>query len=89
VQFGFKPQNQHVLFWVSDTGLGISDEKQRMIFQMFNQVEQAYTRNSGGIGIGLTVSQKLTQLLGGKMWVESKVGKGSTFYFTISEIHNT
>jgi PAS domain S-box-containing protein len=85
LQYGFKPENDKVLFWVKDTGIGISEEKQRMIFQMFNQVEQSYTRETGGIGIGLTVSQKLIELLGGKMWMESKMGQGSTFYFTVPQ----
>ncbi|MCF8362308.1 MAG: PAS domain S-box protein [Prolixibacteraceae bacterium] len=88
VQYGFEPGNGEVLFWVKDTGIGISEEKQRMIFHMFNQVEQSYTRETGGPGIGLTVSQKLIELLGGKMWLESDPEgtsgeKGSTFYFSI------
>lgn len=89
IQYGFKPDDENLLFWVSDTGLGISEAKQRMIFVMFNQVEQSYTRETGGLGIGLTVSQKLVELMGGKMWLESKLGKGSTFYFTIPQNNST
>lgn len=89
IQYGFKPDGENLLFWVADTGLGISEAKQRMIFVMFNQVEQSYTRETGGLGIGLTVSQKLVELMGGKMWLESKLGKGSTFYFTIPQNNST
>lgn len=83
VQFGFEIEGEQLLFWVSDSGPGISPTKQKMIFTMFSQVEQSYTRSTGGTGIGLTISQKLVELLRGKMWVESCEGQGSTFYFTI------
>jgi two-component system sensor histidine kinase/response regulator len=67
---------------VSDTGMGIPLEKQQLIFESFAQVDGSTTRRFGGTGLGLTISRQLTELMGGRMWVESVVGKGSTFHFT-------
>jgi len=73
-------------FWVKDTGIGIPKEKQNMIFDVFRQVDDSHTRKYGGTGIGLSVSKRFTELLGGNMWVESEEGKGSIFYFTLPEL---
>ena len=69
-------------FSVRDTGIGIPPAKLERIFDSFTQAESSHTRMYGGTGLGLTISKKLTELMGGRMWVESSVGKGSTFYFT-------
>ena len=71
-----------VQFTVSDTGIGIAREKQDIIFEPFSQVDSSTTRKYGGTGLGLTVSARLVQLMGGRIWTESEPGVGSRFYFT-------
>jgi len=68
---------------VADTGIGIPDEKFEIIFESFEQVEGSTARPYGGTGLGLAITKKLVELHGGKIWVESTVGKGSTFTFTL------
>jgi PAS domain S-box-containing protein len=67
---------------VRDTGVGIPPEKQRMIFEAFTQADGSSTRKFGGAGIGLAMASQLVSLMGGRLWVESEVGQGSTFRFT-------
>jgi signal transduction histidine kinase/DNA-binding response OmpR family regulator len=69
-------------FAVHDTGPGIPPEKQQHIFDAFTQADSSMTRTHGGTGLGLTISTRLTALLGGRIWVESEPGLGSTFHFT-------
>jgi two-component system CheB/CheR fusion protein len=71
------------LFSVADTGIGICSSKQAIIFEPFRQADASTTRNNGGTGLGLTISARLVELMGGKMWVESEEGKGSTFWFSV------
>lgn len=69
-------------FAVSDTGIGIPGDKLEIIFDSFHQVDGSTTRRYGGTGLGLAISKRLSEMLGGKIWVESELCKGSTFHFT-------
>ena len=68
---------------VQDTGIGISDEEVQRLFKSFSQVDSSITRRYGGTGLGLAISKQLAEMMGGKMWVESELGVGSAFHFTI------
>ena len=77
------PEAVMVQFAVKDTGIGISPEQQSQIFQPYTQADVSTAHKYGGTGLGLNISHRLTELMGGKIWLKSKVGQGSTFFFAI------
>ena len=76
------PEDVVLHFSVRDTGVGIAIDRQKAIFEAFTQADSSVTRSYGGTGLGLTISSQLVQLMGGRVWVESETGRGSTFHFT-------
>ncbi|MBT4140839.1 MAG: HAMP domain-containing histidine kinase, partial [Candidatus Latescibacteria bacterium] len=83
IRVGAKTEDGHVLFWVADTGIGIPESEHEHIFEMFSQVDGSVTREAEGTGLGLAIAKKFVEMHGGKMGVESVVGEGSRFWFTI------
>lgn len=83
IEIGRNLTSEFVVFHVKDTGIGIPPEHHAEIFKRFRQVEDATSRKYGGNGLGLAITRNLVELMGGKIWLESESGKGSTFYFTI------
>jgi PAS domain S-box-containing protein len=82
-----KSTEQLIQFQVSDTGIGIPEEMQQIIFDTFRQVEESHTRQYGGTGLGLAIAKYLVNMMGGDIWVESTPEHGSNFFFTLPVSH--
>ena len=78
-----KDDKVKLLFSVADTGIGIPEDKMNRLFKSFSQVDVSTTRNYGGTGLGLAISKRLSEMMGGRIWLKSKVGVGTTFFFEI------
>ncbi len=83
VELEISNEDKNLIFKIKDSGIGISEENQKIIFDEFRQIDGTHSRKYGGTGLGLTISQKISDLLNGKIELISKLGKGSTFIFTI------
>jgi CheY-like chemotaxis protein len=90
IEFGYRLEsNQSLLFFVTDTGIGINPEKQKRIFERFVQADDSLSRHFGGSGLGLSICKGFVDLLGGKIWVDSSPNKGAKFYFTIPDLNQS
>ena len=84
VEFGYELEDKdRIVFYVKDTGRGLSKDKQKYIFNRFKSIEKTTRLKYSGSGLGLTLSKRIVDLLGGKIWVESEENKGSVFYFSL------
>ncbi|OFY39015.1 MAG: hypothetical protein A2X18_05640 [Bacteroidetes bacterium GWF2_40_14] len=83
IEFGYLFKNDTLEFYVTDSGIGIPEEKHDEIFKRFYQIDRSENRQYGGSGLGLSISKTYIELLGGKIWLTSEAGKGTTFYFNI------
>ena len=89
ISIGFEKKDDKFDFFVKDSGIGISEENKLRIFGDFNQLDSETTRKFQGTGLGLSIAKGLTELLGGKIWMNSEKGKGSTFHISIPLFHET
>ncbi len=88
VEIGYSLRDPNVEFFVRDTGIGVTPEKQHIIFDRFRQVDESLNSQFGGTGLGLAISKNLVDLLGGEMRIKSEEHQGSTFYFTLPMLEN-
>jgi CheY-like chemotaxis protein len=83
ITFGYTIQDDFLHFYVKDTGIGIAEENLNEIFERFVQADETISRTYDGAGLGLAISKAFVELMGGKIWVESRLNHGSVFHFTI------
>lgn len=89
IEIGCNIKSNMLEFYVKDTGYGIPKDKLNLIFERFRQVSESLSRNYEGAGLGLSITKAYIEMLGGNIWAESNLGKGSTFYFTIPYTNST
>ncbi|MBU8892767.1 MAG: response regulator [Bacteroidales bacterium] len=83
IEFGYRVSTDTIQFFVKDTGIGVTPEQQDYIFSRFNKIEDNKQKIYRGAGLGLTITKNLVEIMGGKIWVESEINRGSTFNFTL------
>jgi signal transduction histidine kinase/CheY-like chemotaxis protein len=83
IELGYTLYRDYLLFYLQDTGIGIPKDKRRIIFDHFRQSDESKNRNYGGLGLGLAIVKELMEVIGGKIWMETISGQGTTFYFTV------
>ncbi len=88
VALNLKMQSNNLLVSIEDTGIGIKEENIPIVFEQFRQIDGNLNRSAGGTGLGMPITKKLVELHGGEIWVESTLGKGSTFFFTIPNVQS-
>jgi hypothetical protein len=86
IEFGYQKNGEYLEFFVKDTGIGIPQKQLQFIFERFRQGSESHDRGYEGSGLGLSISKSYVEMLGGRIWVESEIGLGTTFYFTIPYI---
>jgi signal transduction histidine kinase len=87
IEIGCSRADDKFEFYVKDSGIGIPKKKQELVFDRFSQVKDPVTSGYEGSGLGLSISKAYVEMLGGNIWLESVEGRGTTFYFTISNNH--
>jgi len=83
IKLGYYIKDNNIIFFIEDTGIGISEKNQQTIFESFKKINSDTKRNLEGIGLGLTIAKSFVEIMGGKIWFDSIVNKGTTFYFSI------
>jgi signal transduction histidine kinase len=83
IRVGARTEGGELLYWVADTGIGISGNELERMFQEFQQADSSLTREEQGTGLGLAIAKGIVENHGGKIWAESRVDVGSTFWFTL------
>jgi len=83
VKIGYSIEIKNIIFWVEDTGIGIPNNKFDYIFEKFTQIDEGYSKKYPGGGLGLSITKKLVNIMGGEIWLKSTINKGTTFYFSI------
>jgi PAS domain S-box-containing protein len=87
IHIGYTHTDTEIVFFVQDTGIGIESEKQKIVFERFRQANDSHTRDFGGTGLGLAICRNIIQLMGGRLWMKSSPGIGTTFYFSTPYSH--
>ena len=88
IEIGYTVENDNLIFFVKDSGIGIDEDKLKIIFDRFRQADDSHSKLFGGAGLGLSIARKLVDMMGGQIWAESVINEGASFYFTIPIINN-